>query len=212
MRKTLFLFALITVVTVALSACGGNGHHANGKTQLTMVVTDIQKGRAAFHLSCRPPRGDFHSPAKSCAAVEKNSTIVTDPKPLNCIGCLGSGFQVSFGGLIDGRPVQSQLFIPAWNGSMPLVRAGLYGAFVYTDFSKHLLPLRHVILNKPTVKTYPPGQLRPADLVSCNLAGSHIELPVPFIGAWDKMPRFEVAILKINRNKNGSVWVSCRKL
>jgi len=140
MRKAFFPLAL--VAAVVLTGCGED-RAAVGKTQLTMVVTDLNRGRAAFHLSCQPPRGDFPSPAKSCAAVEKNPTIVTDPKPLNCIGCIGSGFQVSFGGLIDGRPVQSQLFIPAWNGSMPLVRVGLYGAFVYKDFGKHLLPRRH---------------------------------------------------------------------
>jgi hypothetical protein len=78
MRRALLLIPL--VVVVALVGCG-EGH--SGGTQLTMVVTSSSFGhvsRAVFHLSCQPPRGDFPSPAKSCAWVEKDPKIVTNPK------------------------------------------------------------------------------------------------------------------------------------
>jgi hypothetical protein len=128
MRRALLLIPL--VVVVALVGCG-EGH--SGGTQLTMVVTSSSFGhvsRAVFHLSCQPPRGDFPSPAKSCAWVEKDPKIVTNPKLIICYG-ITWGNQVDFSGLIDGRPVRSDFSVCGWNGSMPLVRVGLYGAFVY---------------------------------------------------------------------------------
>lgn len=201
---------LALVAAVVLAGCGEN-RAAVVKTQLTMLVTNWNGSRAAFHLSCQPPRGDFPSPAKSCAWVEKDPKIVTKPKLIMCIGP-SVGPQVDFSGLIDGRPVRSDFSLCGWTYGMRLVRVGLYGAFVYNDFGKHLLPLRPLVLKKPTVKTYPPGKLEPADLVSCDIAGSHIELPVPFVAGWEKTPPLlGTAILNVYRHHNGSVTVSCRK-
>ena len=137
MRRALLLIPLVVVVTLV-----GCGENHSGETQLTMVVTQSSRGhvsRAVFHLSCQPPRGDFPSPTRSCTAVEKNPKIVSDPKPVFGIGCIGTEDRVTISGWINGRSVRSDFtsyFARAcgWTYSMPLVRAGLYGAFVYQAF------------------------------------------------------------------------------
>jgi hypothetical protein len=101
-----------------------------------MVVTRSSLGRAdraaVFRLSCQPPRGDFPSPARSCAALENDPKIVTDPKSGVCYGFFAAEDRVTISGWIDGRPVRSAFTTDCgWEPSMPLVRAGLYGAFVY---------------------------------------------------------------------------------
>ena len=139
MHRALLLIPLVVVVTLV-----GCGENHSGETQLTMVVTHSGRGdvsRAVFHLSCQPPRGDFPSPTRSCTAVEKNPKIVTDPKPVFGFGCLrfGTEDRVTISGWINGRSVRSDFtsyFATAcgWTYSMPLVRAGLYGAFVGQAF------------------------------------------------------------------------------
>jgi hypothetical protein len=119
---------------VALVGCGEDH---SGETLLTMVVTQSSFGRdsrAVFHLSCQPPRGDFPSPARSCTAVKKNPKIVTDTKSMVrvCFGVVIAEDRVAISGWIDGRSVRSDFTTDCgWDYSMPLVRAGLYGAFVY---------------------------------------------------------------------------------
>ena len=127
MRKAQFLLALVAVM--ALAGCGG------GKTELVMVVPG-DPSPAVFHLSCQPPRGDFPAPAVSCAALEKDPKIINSPSSsAACIGVLGRGRQVIIAGLIDGRMVQSS-FLDLCGGPRPLVRARLYGAFVYQYFQQ----------------------------------------------------------------------------
>jgi hypothetical protein len=130
MRRALLLIPLIVVV--ALVGCGEDH---SGETQLTMVVTHSSLGRvsrAVFRLSCQPPRGDFPSPTRSCTAVEKNPKIVTDTKSGACYGVFPAVDRVTISGWIDGRSVRSDFTsYCGWDYSMPLVRAGLYGAFVY---------------------------------------------------------------------------------
>jgi len=136
MRRALLLIPL--VVVVALVGCGEDH---SGETQLTMVVTQSSLGRdsrAVFHLSCQPPRGDFPSPARSCTAVEKNPKIVTDTKSRLCCGFSAAEDRVTISGWIDGRSVRSDFTTDyGWDYSMPLVRAGLYGAFVYQALQGH---------------------------------------------------------------------------
>ena len=141
MRRALLLIPL--VVVVALVGCGEDH---SGETQLTMVVTQSSLGRdsrAVFNLSCQPPRGDFPSPARSCTAVEKNPKIVTDTKSrvAACLGVVIAEDRVTIRGWIDGRSVRSDFTTDCgWDYSMPLVRAGLYGAFVYQALQRQGSP------------------------------------------------------------------------
>jgi hypothetical protein len=115
---------------LALTSCSADH---SGQTQLTIEVTRTGRGQtssAVFYLSCHPPRGDVPRPARSCRLVEKYPTLVTDPRPVVCLGRFFNRDDVTISGWLNGQPVRSEFENECWTYSDPLVRAGLFGGFV----------------------------------------------------------------------------------
>ena len=55
------------------------------------------------------------------------------------------------------------------------------GRFGMGDYvlQKHLVPRRHEAVLAGTERVFPPGVLRPSDLVTCDILGHHLSLGVP---------------------------------
>jgi hypothetical protein len=165
-------------------------------------------GRALFHLKCDPARGDVADPAKACAAIAAQPSLVTNPKLYYTSGQdTGSVFAFpSFGMPSGGRPpMQVCHFHPArlcpfqtpWyfriTGSVDgkpvdFGGSGLWGTQVALvdklglagRYGKplRLEPRRHGFVAMNEIRTFAPGALRPGDLVTCRVGHSYKGLPL----------------------------------
>src|SRR5437870_9228605 len=92
--------ALVALIAVALIAAGavvgvevqGLGSVAPVPANLTVlavgnegIVGQIGQ-RALFHLRCDPAGGNVADPAKACAAIAAQPSLVTNPKPFYNLG------------------------------------------------------------------------------------------------------------------------------
>src|SRR5438874_8122231 len=96
-RLRRLLVALVAVVVVAAGAVltvelRGLGSVAPVPANLTVLVVGESGfghgalprgngGRALFHLKCDPASGNVADPAKACAAIAAQPSLVTNPKP-----------------------------------------------------------------------------------------------------------------------------------
>jgi hypothetical protein len=213
-RRRQLLTALIAVVAVAAGAVltvelGGQGSVAPVSVapvpaNLTVLVVSQgfpghgtlprgDGGRALFHLKCDPAGGNVADPAKACAAIAAQPSLVTNPKPYvpRRPGAGFPGFGVPAGGplmqvchwhpaklcpadgpdyfkitgSVNGKPVH-------FGGGgifatdVPLVvKLGLA-----TRYGKPVVPLeprRHGFVAMSHTRRFAPGVLRPGDLVTC---------------------------------------------
>ena len=80
---------LVTLAAVVVAAVGvgltvelrGLGSVTPVPAKLTILAVEKTGGRALFHLRCDPAGGDVAEPAKACAAIAAQPTLVTNPKP-----------------------------------------------------------------------------------------------------------------------------------
>jgi hypothetical protein len=166
--------ALLIAVSILLVA-GCSGRQARPATQLTMLALNPYVGRAAFHLDCGPAGGDLADPAAACAAVRRRPELITEPKPYMCMGGTSSWWDVTISGRLDGRTIR-RAFSTCWTPQMAtLGRLGMS----WWVLRKHLLPRRHQAVPPGAARTFAAGWLRPADLVSCDILGHHLEVGVP---------------------------------
>jgi hypothetical protein len=156
-------------------------------------------GRALFHLKCEPAGGNVADPAKACAAIAAQPSLVTNPKPYSTSGPVTGipGFGIPAGrpprqvchwhpaklcpadgpdyfkitGSVNGKPVH-------FGGGgifatdVPLVaKLGLAGR--YGKPVVRLEPRRHAFVAMSHTHRFAPGVLRPGDLVTCRANQSY---------------------------------------
>jgi hypothetical protein len=216
-RLRRLLVALIALVVVAAAAVltvelRGRGPVVPVPADLTVLVVSEgfpgqgtlpqgDGGRALFHLKCDPAGGNVADPAKACAAIAAQPSLVTNPEPY-----LPSRPETVFPGSVKPVPVGGPLMqvchlhpaklCPA-NGpdyfkitgsvnGKPLHFAG--GGIFATDvplvtklglakrYGKpvvRLEPRRHGFVAMNHIRTFAPGVLRPGDLVTCRADHSY---------------------------------------
>lgn len=216
-RQRRVLVALIAVVVVAAGAVlavelRGLGPVAPVPANLTLLVVSEgfpgrgalpqgNGGRAVFHLRCDPAGGNVADPAKACAAIAAQPSLVTNPQPyvpgrpgqvpidtLTPIPVGGPLMQVcprnhaklcptngpdyfKITGSVNGKPVHF-----AGGGifatDVPLVaKLGLASRFGKPVV--RLEPRRHRFVAMSHTRTFAPGVLRPGDLVTCRYNHSY---------------------------------------
>src|SRR4051794_7174659 len=71
--------------------------------KLTVLAVREGGGRALFHLRCDPAAGNVAHPAKACAAIAAQPSLVTNPKPFYDGGNNVAYFTIT--GSLNGKPV-----------------------------------------------------------------------------------------------------------
>ncbi len=210
MKHPVFLCLLLIP---SLVGCGsGQGASQKGPaTQLTMRAVNSSVGRAVFHLDCEPPGGDLPDPAKACAALAASPDLVTSPKPFTCLGGTFPWWDVTISGRLNGKAID-RAFSTCWTPQMATL-----GRFGMSDvLEKHLLPRRSEAVLPGTTHVFEPGALDPADLVTCDIRGHHLEMGVPeYTGPSGSVGYNGANIvgvtLTVGRHTDGSVSASCRE-
>jgi len=202
--------AALAAVLVALAAGCGSGAHGTA-TRLTFSALNTNVGLAVFHLDCAPAGGDVTDPASACAALAHDPKLVTAPKPYTCLGGPTSWFDVTISGRLAGKPVHRQ-FSTCWAHGM----ATLDELHLFKNFNRHIRPRRTRTLVVGIPHTFPPGALRPGDLVTCRTGGHDLELGVPaHAGSMGSNGFGGVGVvgarLSGTRHADGSVSASCRR-
>lgn len=206
-RLRRLLVALIAVVVAAVAAVlsielRGTGPVAPIPANLTVLVVGESfphsginfpwdGGRVLFHLKCDPASGNVADPAKACAAIAAQPSLVTNPKPyaprtpFTGLGgssggppmqvchlhpvklCPANGpdyFKIT--GTVNGKPVHfggGGIFAT----NVPLVeKLGL--ARRYGQPVVRLEPRRHRFVAMSHTHKFAPGVLLPGDLVTCS--------------------------------------------
>src|SRR5881275_1385378 len=82
-RQRRVLVALAAVVVIAAGAVLGVELRGLGSAtplpaKLTVLAVGENGGRALFHLRCDPAGGDVAQPAKACAAIAAQPSLVTN--------------------------------------------------------------------------------------------------------------------------------------
>jgi hypothetical protein len=201
--------ALLCLLVVALVAgCGGG--RSSPATDLTMLALNSNVGRSVFHLSCAPAGGDLPNPARACAALAAAPQLVTRPKPFVCVGGTTSWWDVTITGRLNGKPIR-RAFSTCWTPQMATL-----GRFELGDdvLQKHLTPRRQEAVLAGTKRVFPPGVLRPADLVTCDILGYQLALGVPTQTGPPSSSGYGVTnvvyvTLAVALRRDGSVSASC---
>ena len=132
------------------------------RANLTVLAVGDTGGRALFHLRCDPAGGNVAQPAKACAAIAAQPSLVTHPKPFADLGSNGWYFKIS--GRLDAKSVHFSGEMD-WTPQAELIdKLGLAGP---RGQPLHLEPLRHGSVAMNQTRTFAPGLLRPGDLVTC---------------------------------------------
>ena len=204
MRGLAIAFAL---AALAVSACGG--HERAAATRLTLLAVNPNVGRAVFHLSCDPPRGDVPAPAQACAALEQRPDLARRPKPFTCFGGPFSWFDIWISGELRGEPFRARTS-SCWTPQMELL--GRLG--IGRSVQDHLVPRRTETVVAGTTRTILAGLLRPGDLVACRSQGHPLEVGVPVEAETAASTGFGgqtmIATLSVTRHRDGSVTAVCR--
>ena len=200
------LLCLLTVGVVA--GCGGG--RSSSATDLTMSAINSQVGRAVFHIECAPTGGDLPNPERACAALAASPQLVTKPKPFDCIGGFGSWWDVTITGRLNGKPVH-RAFSTCWTTQMATL--GRFGMGDYV-LQKHLVPRRHEAVLAGTERVFPPGLLRPSDLVTCDILGHRLSLGIPTQPGPTSSTEYGVTnvvsvTLAAALHRDGSITASC---
>src|SRR5690349_11679472 len=107
-RQRRMLVVLVAVVVVATGAVlgfelRGLGSATQVPANLTVLAVADTGGRAVFHRRCDPAGGNVAQPAKVCAAIAAQPSLVTNPKPFFDGGNNGWYFKID--GRLNGRAV-----------------------------------------------------------------------------------------------------------
>jgi hypothetical protein len=210
-RRTLVLLvaaaavAAVVVLTIELSAPGSV---APVPARLTVLAVRDNGGRALFHLRCDPAGGNVADPAKACAAIAAQPSLVTDPKPFYDGGNNGAYFTIT--GRLNGKPVhfggESD-----WTPQMQLIdKLGLAGPH---GQPLHLEPSRHGFVGLNRTRTFAPGVLRPGDLVTCRVHHSYQGVPlamsVPLHRGFGSRRGTTPGVMAVRVGRDGAVIASC---
>jgi hypothetical protein len=170
MRTRLFYTFASFLVCLFVTGCSGRA----AATRLTILAVNPNIGRAVFHVQCRPQGGDVPDTNRTCAAIASTPGLITRPKPFVCFGGPSSWWDVTISGRLNGRLVHSKTST-CWTSQMRLINAlGIERAI-----NSHLEPRRRKELVAAERRRFPPGQLRPGDLVTCTTHGHVLQNGVP---------------------------------
>jgi hypothetical protein len=163
---------LLALLVLPLAGCG-NAADLTG-TKLTLTAVNPSVGQAVFHLSCEPATGDVSDPAAACAALGRDPKLVTSPQPYTCLGGPSSWFDMTITGRLDGKPVHRK-FSTCWTPQMAtLKKLGLARSLTH-----HILLRRDGIVRPGIRRTFPPGTLRPGDILICRILNHRLQLGIP---------------------------------
>jgi hypothetical protein len=198
---------LTLLCALVLAGCGSSTR--TPPTDLRILAINANVGRAAFHLTCGPAGGDVASPEHACTALAGDPTLVTHPRPFVCAGGFFSWWEITITGRLHGRPLHLQTST-CWTPQMAMIgRLGLGTP------QKHLLPRRTKAVIPGTQRLFPIGLMRPADLVTCDILGHHLEDGVPEDPGTSEAGyggKNVVSVsLRVTLNRDGSVTASCAK-
>jgi hypothetical protein len=203
MRRPLIGF----LVAVSLAGCGSGS--TKPSTDLTLLAVNPSVGRAAFHLTCGPAGGDLSHLARACAAVAAQPQLVTRPKPFVCFGGTFSWWDITITGRLRGRRIHTHTST-CWTPQMATIRRLGIG---WPSLRAHLLPRRREAVLPGGRQTFPPGLLRPADLVTCTILGRNLEDGVPLEYGTSSTgyggTNVTSVTLSVTHNRDGSVTASC---
>ena len=202
---------LLLALPVLLVAAGcGSGTKLAG-TKLTLTAVNPTVGQAVFHLERGPAGGDVADPAAACAALGRDPTLVTSPQPYTCLGGPSSWLDMTITGRLDGKPVHRK-FSTCWTPQMAtLKKLGLARSLTH-----HILRRRDGIVRPGIRRTFPPGTLRPGDILICRILNHRLQLGIPTgfgsIGSAGFGGKNVVAVtLTGARHADGSVTGSCHR-
>jgi hypothetical protein len=212
-RQRRVLVALAAVAVIAAGAVLGFKLRGLGTVtpmpaNLTILEVGDNGGRALFRLRCDPAGGNVADPAKACAAIAAQPSLVTNPKPFYDGGNNGAYFTIT--GRLNGNPVHFR-GESDWSTQMALIaKLGLAG-----KRGQPLRPeaLRHgsVALNR--TRTFAPGVLRPGDVVTCGVQypnrGPALTMGVPGHTGSGGYVGTPTGVFALSRRADGAVVASC---
>jgi hypothetical protein len=211
-RQRRVLLALVAVVVVAAGAVVGVELRSLGSVtpvpaKLTVLAVG-ESGRALFHLRCDPDGGNVAQPARACAAIAAQPSLVTHPKPFFDMGPNTSYFTIT--GRLNGKPVHFS-GESSWTPQMALIdKLGLAGPH---GQPLHLEPRRHGSVGLGQTHTFAPGVLRPGDLVTCRVHHSYqgppLAMSVPIHRGFGNMFGATPGVMAVRVRADGAVIASC---
>jgi hypothetical protein len=211
-RQRRVLVALVAIAVVAaFSALGfelqGLGSVAPVPAKLTVLAV-TGEGRALFHLTCDPPGGNVAAPARACAAIAAQRSLVTDPKPFFDSGPNTVYFTIT--GHLDGKPVHFS-GESSWTPQMELIdKLGLAGR---DGQPLRLERRRHGFVGVGQTRTFAPAVLRPGDLVTCRVRhryqGRQLAMGVPIHRGLGNMMGANPGVMEVRVRADGAVIASC---
>ena len=104
-RRIIVLVGLAAVAGAAVLTVEprGLGSVTPVPAKLTVLAVREGGGRALFHLRCDPAAGNVAQPARACAAIAAQPSLVTSPKPFYDGGNNAAYFTIT--GSLNGKPV-----------------------------------------------------------------------------------------------------------
>lgn len=198
----------LALLIALVAGCGGGTNIAG--THLRFTAFNQTVGLAVFHLDCAPAGGDVADPASACAALSRSPELVTSPKPFTCLGGPSSWFDMTITGQLAGKEVRDT-FSTCWTPQMAtLDKLGLA-----RTLDRHVRHRRSGVVAKYTSRTFPPGALRPGDLITCRVGGHDLQIGVPEGGPFSSTGYGGVGVvgatLTAARHADGSITASCRR-
>lgn len=199
------MWRLVPALLVLLLVGCGSGMNLAG-TKLTLTAVNANVGQAVFHLDCGPAGGDVTDPASACAALRGDPTLITAPHVFNCIGSTTSWFDMTISGRLAGKPVHRK-FSTCWTPqSATLGKLGLA-----SSLGRHVLRRRHGLVQPGIKRTFPPGTLRPGDLLVCKIPHRRLETGIPDRFGPIGSTGTGGFTLTGRRNADGTVTASCHR-
>ena len=212
-RQRRVVVALVAVAVIAAGAALGVELRGLGSVtpvpaKLSILAVGQNGGRALFHLRCDPAAGNVAQPARACAAIAAQPSLVTNPKPFYDNGPNTSYFTIT--GRLNGKPVHFS-GESSWTPQMALIaKLGLAGPH---GQPLHLQPSRHGFVGLNRTHTFAPGVLRPGDFVTCRVQHGYQGLPlamsVPIHRGFGNMRGATPGVMAVRVRADGAVIVSC---
>jgi hypothetical protein len=212
-RRRRVLVALLAVAVVAAGAAIGFELRGLGSVKtvpanLAILAVQDNGGRALFHLRCDPAGGNVAQPARACAAIAAQPSLVTNPKPFYDFGNNGAFFRIT--GRLNGKPVHFS-GESDWTPQMALIaKLGLAGR---NGQPLRLEPRRHRSVGLNQTHTFAPGVLRPGDLVTCRVhhgyQGPPLAMSVPIHRGFGNEFGATPGVMAVRVRTDGAVIASC---
>lgn len=212
-RRRRLLAALVAVAVVAAGAVLGFELRGLGSitavpANLTILAVQDNGGRSLFHLRCDPAGGNVAQPARACAAIAAQASLVTNPKPFYDGGDNGAYFTIT--GRLNGKPVHFS-GESDWTPQMALISK--LGLARPNGQPLRLEPSRQGSVGLNQTHRFGPGVLRAGDFVTCRVHGSYsgpaLSSAVPIRPGGGGYLGTQAGVLAVRMQTDGAVIASC---